>query len=478
MNIYLGTKSMKTTKIQFAIASFRVVVLLLLMTVSSGCSLTTAGSRSNLTTAGPSHADPSPGPEAPTDEHLITAVVEVGPFLINTLYLSGEGPGRIRDISIEELIANKETVWVEPTLGLSKKLAEINAENPHFKAAIAAQNPAVGAATQQTPEQNRMTEMAPGQRLYWVRGTKLEIIEDGKILPHPEFLCHSLISFDSSKHREYFPISSGVSGNFMFNFSQGITNIIFPEDFGIPMNSNERLQFAFKSLNRTSDKSRLIKCRWTLYFVADSGLTRPIQALNWYHSGIAVLVGDATSKNRLLPGGCGARMCGLKGLSKGKTPPNDVLHKRLGTSFDKNEKGEEITWHWVIPPGRHSYRTMHPEHRFDLEGPIRAAGAHVHPFCEKMSLIEAIPGQRKKTVFTLHSRTDTSQGIRIMHIDYLTWPATGITLSKDKKAQYGWEVTYNNTSGVDQDSMAGTTLYFSDLKFQKPVWHDQVTQKK
>ncbi len=155
-------------------------------------------------------------------------------------------------------------------------------------------------------------------------------------------------------------------------------------------------------------------------------------------------------------------------MSVAKDAPNDVLHRRLNTPFDRNEKGEEITWHWVIPPGRHRYRTMHPEHRFGEEGPIRAAGAHVHPFCEKITMIEEVPGRPEKIVFTIHCQTDASRGIRIAHIDYLTWPSTGITLNKE--AHYGWEVTYNNTSGVDQDSMAGVTLYFSDLKFQKPTW--------
>jgi hypothetical protein len=201
--------------------------------------------------------------------------------------------------------------------------------------------------------------------------------------------------------------------------------------------------------------------------VPDKALTRPIQPLNIFHSGINVVVGGASDPNRLLPAGCGgAAKCDMKRM--GKAPPNDVLHRKLKAPFDKNEKGEEITWHWVIPPGRHTYRTMHPEHRFDEEGPIRAAGAHVHPFCEKIALIEVRPGQPEKTVFTINCRTDTSRGIRIAHIDYLTWPETGITL--DKNAVYGWEVTYNNTSGVDQDSMAFVTLYFSNLKFQKPEW--------
>jgi len=83
---------MKT--IQFTIASFRVVVLLLLTTILVGWS----------------HADTSPNIETPTDDHLITAVVEVGPFFINTRYRSGEGPGRKREISIGKLITNRETV--------------------------------------------------------------------------------------------------------------------------------------------------------------------------------------------------------------------------------------------------------------------------------------------------------------------------------------------------------------------------------
>jgi len=437
---------------------FAALVLLSLLPLLPGC---TSVSPAEQARVAPALAKESP--EIPTDEHLVTVVVEDGPFFINSLYLSGEGPGRIKDIAIEDLIANKETVWTEPSLGLSDEMVSSNAENPRFKAALAAQN-----GVQETPQR---ADAGAAPRLYWFRGAKLEIIEDGKVLPHPEFLCHSLVSFDGLKHWDYFPYASSAQGEFMFNFSQGITNIVFPAGYAIPMNGKERLTFAFKSLNRTSDATRIIKCRWTLYLVPDDELTQPMQALNWYHSGIFVLVGGAKSKNRLLPGGCGgaSKICGIEGMGSGKVPANDVWHNQLNQPFEKNEKGEEITGHWVIPPGRHRYLTMHPEYPLNEIGPIVAAGAHVHPFCEKMSLIEKLPGKRQRTIFTLNSQTDTSQGIRIKHIDYLTWPS-GFNLSKNEKAQYGWETIYNNTTAVDQDSMAGATLYFSDPKFQKPEW--------
>jgi len=432
--------------IQFAFVPFRVVILLLLTTILAGYS----------------HAGTSSGLKIPTDEQLITVVLEVGPFFVNSRYRGGgEGPGRIRDISIKELIANRKTVWVEPRLGMNKRLEEINRDNPGFKGALgtqeykealAAQNLALETATQHTSDQNRMNQVEAEQRLYWIRGAKVEIIDDGKVLPHAEFLCHSIISLDESQHQDYFPKRSKVTGNSMFNFSQGSTNFIFPEGFGIPMNNNERLKFNFRILNRTSDETSLIKGRWTLYFVADNELTRPIKALSWYRAGIAILVGKDT------------------------TPPNDMWHLKLKKPFAKNVKGEKKTWHWVVPPGRHTYRTMHSQYHFDFEGPILAATAHVHPFAEKMSLIELMPDREEKIVFTINSQTDTSHGIRIMNIDYLTWPSNSITLSKDKNVRYGWEVTYNNTSEVDVDSMAGATLYFSDLKFEKPAWaHDSQT---
>src|SRR5258705_5415182 len=61
-------------------------------------------------------ADASPSLRDNTaKEQLLTAVVEIGPFAINSLYLSGEGPGRKREISVGDLIAAKRTVWLEPT---------------------------------------------------------------------------------------------------------------------------------------------------------------------------------------------------------------------------------------------------------------------------------------------------------------------------------------------------------------------------
>jgi len=421
--------------------------------------------------SGSAHADHDqsgsvPGPRKLKDKGILAVVVELGPFLINSLYLSGEGPGRIRSISVEELIANQKTIWIEPTEGMSKELVALNEGNPSFQAANPPGTQFPVSPLLREPEQHRINPATTKDALYWVRGAKLEIVDEkGRILERPEFLCHSLITLDKAKHEEYFAKSSVMSPGILFNFSQGITQILFPKDYALPLNSHERLRFDYKSLNRTSDQSRHIKCRWTLYLLADNPLARSIKPLNLLHSGVNVVIGGADDPNRLLPTGCGAR-CALHVM--GKDAPNDMLHRKLNAPFDKNEKGQEITWHWVIPPGRHSYRTWLPENYFEDQGPIRAAGAHVHPFCEEMSLIEVRPGRPDKNVFTIYSQTDSSHGIQIAHIDYLTWPNTGILL--DKHATYGWEVTYNNTSGVDQDSMAFATLYFDNLNFQKPGW--------
>ena len=447
-NSYLGKQNRKA--IPFACAPFRGAVCLFMTSFLAGCSSTAVGPGPHVHRQARSHADSSLSVKAPADENLITAVVEIGPFFLHSIYESGEGPGRSdRVISIKELVANGKTVWTEPRLGLNKELAESFRDHPLYKEGLAFSELAEKTAAQQSSGQNPENQAEPENRLYWLRGIKLEVVEDVKVLPYPEFLCHSIISFDNAEHRRYFPKSSSVSGQALANFTQGATDVIFPQGYGIPLNDNEKLLLDFWTLNRTSDEPRLVKGRWTVYLVADSDLTGPMQALNWYRSGVALLV------------------------DKSQPAHPHGMHKRNSMHDNKvhlNEKGEEITYHWMVPRGRHSYLTMHPEFRFDLQGPMIAAGAHLHPFAEKMSLVESTPEGSEKEVFTINSQTGTDGGIRIENIDYMTWPADQPVLSKDKNIKYGWRVTYNNTTGADVDAMAGATIYFSDLRFEKPDW--------
>jgi hypothetical protein len=414
-------------------------------------------------------------PAAMQEEPLIKTVVEAGPITIGRRYRSMEGPEFVRDVPVEKLVRSGRIVIPESyvrtikTLNSNRTVASLHAQQTITQAKIdnevlhlvqAAQ--IVGPAILLSPRSARWINAACRQQLYWFRGAKLEVIDEhGKVVPGAEFLCHAGIDIDQRLHRMFFPNSSPCYDNRMFTFTQGITNMMLPEGFGVPLAGNEEIQFVLKALNRTTDRPRRISLRCTVYLSADDKLLRPIKPLRWYRAGVSVIVGSCTTH-------CTANSSSMCCMSTAQEAPNDVIHWVFKKPLFKNKTGQELTGHWVIIPGRHTYRTEIADRRFNRSGAIHAVISHVHPFCEKLSLIEMKPNCLAQTLFTVHCQTNNSHGIKISNIEYLKWPGTDLIL--DKNAKYSLEVTYNNTSGVNQDSMAVMIFLISDPKFKKPLW--------
>jgi hypothetical protein len=76
-------------------------------------------------------------------------------------------------------------------------------------------------------------------------------------------------------------------------------------------------------------------------------------------------------------------------------------------------------------------------------------------------------GSSRQEVFSNAVKTKTKPGVEIKRIDFLS-SKEGIPLAQG--ANYELEVTYDNTSGVPQDSMASAGIFFADPTFARPDW--------
>jgi hypothetical protein len=139
-----------------------------------------------------------------------------------------------------------------------------------------------------------------------------------------------------------------------------------------------------------------------------------------------------------------------------------LLGDNAGKATKTDKMGRTFTGHWVVKPGREVNRTL-ATHFMALpyDTTIHAIAVHLHPFAESLELRDLTTDT---TVFKSRVRpADGKIGIDAVE-SYSS--AEGIPVFKDH--EYELVSIYNNTSGVDQDSMAVMFLYVLDKEFQKP----------
>src|SRR5262249_20191455 len=133
---------------------------------------------------------------------------------------------------------------------------------------------------------------------YWFRGAEFDILDEhGRIIPNSEFLCHGCINIYPRWHNRVFPDSTPCIRKEMCTTTQGLTKMMLPDGFAVPLASDEQLQFVLSSRNNTTNAPRRIAIRCTMYLVADKDLQKSPIALNFCDSQIGVLVGKSKGTN-------------------------------------------------------------------------------------------------------------------------------------------------------------------------------------
>jgi cyclophilin family peptidyl-prolyl cis-trans isomerase len=398
-------------------------------------------------------------PAAPTGENgpcvegkAIVTEITGGPFDLHRKYRSMEGPWTGLDAKVCDLVAS-------PHINLPEGTVQF-AENGGAAASMfAPSNSAL------LPKDTQgLVAGNPKQELYWFKGIKLEVLdENDKLLPTAEFICHFNLDVDIEPRNEAFPEGERCNNTRLSSLSQGLTTMMLPDGYAVPVSSQESFHFSFQAANRTSSVHRRVKHKCTIYFIKDSDLVFPVTALHWYVPYITVVV-DRHSPSGLLAEKKNCPAC--VGSSRGVNAPNNVV----GGTFEDDSK-QVVTGHWVVPPGVHSwYGPITDERDFGFAAKTRriiAAWTHIHPLCTSFSLVRADTPARPK-VFTTHVKTSFhDDGFEIEHIDYFT-PRDGIEMQGG--VPYELEVTYDNNTKGATDSMAAVGIFFADDTFVRPRW--------
>jgi hypothetical protein len=288
--------------------------------------------------------------------------------------------------------------------------------------------------------------------LLWIVGYEARMVgADGSTPLSQEFMCHSNLDLDMEHHGKLFGWTKTAAAR-LFTLSQGQFEIDFPAGFGIPVLSTEKLGLTTQVLNHNRPDERFqVRHHITIRYVRDRELKEPLQPL--FPSAAAGLVS----------------LDGDRGFFAVEVPKEEVHGpgclpgEKASARVIEDPQGRKFAGHWVVKPGREVNRTNVTRWiNLPFDTTLHYIAVHLHPFAESLELRDLTTGE---TLFKSHARPPDA-GIGLAHVDYFS-SSEGISLYTAH--EYEIVSVYDNTSGVDQDSMAVMYFYLLDQEYRRPA---------
>jgi len=289
-------------------------------------------------------------------------------------------------------------------------------------------------------------------QLAWIIGAELQIVDEaGRMQESAEHLCHAnlVLRGDQVQRKSRNPFFRNVEkGNALIrliDFGQGNLSTHFPEHFGTPVMTDDPLMFSSMIFNtKIVETPYDIKVQYTLNYILDKDLDHDMKALFRLHD-IAVMVPVEKSQT--------------KKDSHRKAGARKVLQNP-----GKQLSRADLSYHWLVPPGRHIYRRPIKQGilRLPFDTTTHHIAIHVHPFAEFLELRDLTT---KESVFKGIVKNNVEQKF----IDQITYfeSKKGVMLYKDH--DYELVAQYNNPMDYDIDAMAVMYMYLWDKHFDKQL---------
>lgn len=289
----------------------------------------------------------------------------------------------------------------------------------------------------------------------WILSYKTEIVDPatGDVISE-EFMCHNSLNFEDLKDhlRKLGTKRMGRPSERLFTLSQGAMSVEFPEGFGVPMMSNERLRIATQILNLNPvDQIREVQYRTTVRYARDKDVMGRLQPL--YQRGLQGL--------KLISG-----VDGYFGIEPGDTEGHGEscsIGVLAGKRTISDKYGRSFAAHWVVAPGLEENHTLVTEMlALRQDTTAHYVAVHLHPFAKSLELRDLTTG---RSVFRSMA-TNRLGRVGLERVEYFS-SENGFPLYKDH--EYTLVSVYDNTSGEPQDAMAVMFIYMLDKNYQKKL---------
>ncbi|WP_298224252.1 hypothetical protein [Flavobacterium sp.] len=293
------------------------------------------------------------------------------------------------------------------------------------------------------PKSSNYVQLSQDSTLLWITGFHVKAVNSkNKKQISNDFICHTNVDFNDVKYFSNFHLENRIGKQYprMTSLSHGQENFSFPKGYGVPMKGNDLLYVTTESLNHNiPDANFLIKHEVDIDYSTDAPDLKPLISRTVY----IMLPYDQYDpfKSPVDPG-------------KDYCIPVETKNH----SYDDG-KGNKLSGHWVIPVGKHTYRSS-IDNQLQIENDsirLHAAAVHVHPFATSLTLRDKTSN---KAIF--RSNIINHKGkIGLSKIDAYS-SESGEWLYRDHEYELVLEV--NNTTTIDQDMMGSMFLFFYDAE--------------
>jgi hypothetical protein len=325
----------------------------------------------------------------------------------------------------------------------------------------------------------RLADDAADDETVYVTAVRTDVVDHRTHAPvSNEFFCHSNLTLNPETtnpdaHNAAFSPATHADWRF-FTLVPGRMDVRLPDGFGLPVKSGTRLDYYTMAINQNPGQpDRTIRMKTDIRYRRASA-DRPVRPL--FRRALYVYQQhkpEASATAQFLAGHQGEH-CGeaCKFDARGQTP-SLFIPLAAGGKRDQHpgfsccvenaspegvepQFGDENTVHWMVPPGRHQYRSE-VTRQVDLPHDTAAhyVTGHLHPFGEWMRLIDMETGKVVMEVTAEHF-TDRL-GVKAMSE---TTSREGIPLVKGRR--YELVTQYNNTLDKPIDAMAILYAYLAE----------------
>lgn len=283
--------------------------------------------------------------------------------------------------------------------------------------------------------------------LVWITAFNTQAISTNEIdVLSNDYVCHTNIDFYDGEHYARWNLNERIGKHYprLTSMSNGIESYAFPEGFGFPVFSNENLFLSTQTLNHNIKSDPFsVKHKVTLGYKPHSEAMKPLQSKTVF----VMLPYDAKNP--------------FEGPTEAN--PNMCLPVETGNHSYENEEGESLSGHWVVFPGKETYRyDITQQLQLKDSTTMHHIATHLHPYAETLTF-------RDKTtdsiIFTSIAKNYTDK-IGLKSVSSFS-SVEGVMLYPDHN--YELILKTNNTSDVNQDMMASMFVFLYDKEMDEKL---------
>lgn len=261
-----------------------------------------------------------------------------------------------------------------------------------------------------------------------------------------DYVCHTNVDFYDGEHFSRWQLDHRIGQQYprLTSMSNGIERYRFPEGFGFPVFTNENLFLSTQSLNHNIIGDPFtIKHDITIGFKPHQSDMKPLMSKTVF----VMLPYDSNNP--------------FQGPTD--TDPNMCLPVETKNHSYTNDKGESLSGHWVIFPGKDTYRyNITKQLQLQDSTTMHHIASHLHPFAETL----AFRNMTTDTTLFVSKAENYSDKIGLKKVSYFS-SKEGIMLYPDH--EYELVLETNNTSEINQDMMASMFVFLYDKEMDEKI---------